>query len=155
VALLIAVVLAAAGLAGGCYSPDVPSCTVTCTGADSCVDGQTCRAGFCVEHGAPACNANMTTDGPAGGPTTSVMIQIAGHGHVVFGATIVCDSETVDLLGSGTCSVTVPQHVPVHATAIGANGAMFMTWTGACTGGMPACDFTPVGSALSLSPHFK
>lgn len=149
-ALLSRVALALSLAAAGCYDPATPSCTVTCTTGDTCARGQTCAGGFCVDDGATCTGAGPDAGGgPA--PTSSITIAIAGHGHVVFGSETVCDSEAA----AGTCTVRVPQHVPVHVTAVPASDSQFQSWAGACTGMQPTCDFTPAMPALMLAPKFK
>jgi hypothetical protein len=141
----------AVGLAG-CYAPDTRDCTVTCSGATDCADGQHCVGGYCIANDETmACSQNPETpDAPVA--TTMVHIMIGGHGHVVLGGSVVCDSVT----GSDNCTITVPQQL-AHAQAVAATDAVFETWMSPlCTvPDQPTCDFTPPPTMISIGVQFK
>lgn len=138
----------------GCYAPDLRDCTVTCTGAKDCANGQVCGAdGYCAAEGvAGSCGkaVDAAVDAP---PLIMLRVTAQGKGHI-------------DVVGTGTCTGTggmpadcvmqVSKNAQVIVRAITDNADMpFDKWTSqTCSGQGFSCTFKAV-SATTVSARFN
>jgi len=143
----------ALALLGGCYSPQVRDCTVTCTGVSECAAGQVCGDDhFCaapeVAGTCEAIDAGTTppddarVDAP---PDALVRVTLHVHvqekGKVAVTGVGICDQAT-----GGDCMYLVLRGAPLELTPIQVDKP-FEKWTGGPCDGEPAtCSITPTGN---------
>lgn len=148
--ILRASVASLVGIAGGCYSPELRDCTVTCSAAGDCADGQVCGADhYCAAPGiAGQCS---TLPGDAGGtirdggmdaPTivdaradatvwAAIDISVEGQGRVIVQNIASCEKAPPQ---NGSCTFYVPAGLAVTVHAQPYFEWHFDKWT------MAACD---------------
>jgi len=153
--LLRASVASLAAIAGGCYSPELRDCTVTCSAASDCADGQVCGDDqYCAAPGiAGRCSTLPGDAGPTirdGGadartivdarPDATVWaaidISIEGQGRVIVQNIATCEKTGPQ---NGSCTFYVPAGLAITVHAQPYFDWRFDKWT------MSACD--PVGGS--------
>lgn len=158
-------------LAGGCYSPELRDCTLTCSSASDCADGQLCGAdhfcaapeiaGHCssLPGDATGSDRDAGVDAPkivdaASDAATHValMISIEGQGRASVGSAT-CDQAAPQ---NGMCVISVPINQPVTVAATGYPGWRFDKWTTAVCASVPItlCTFSP-SAATPVGLKFK
>lgn len=128
--LLICVVIAIAG----CYQPAVSDCTVTCEAATDCVDGQTCRDGFCASDHA-TCGASTVLDARSTADAmrdADLCPQGCTNGTCVDGVCV------IDCTADGSCQddFTCPPNIPCRVECGGrysCDHKIFCGLASACT----------------------
>ena len=136
VALAFACVTSVASVAGGCYSPNLERCTVTCQGNETCPDNLTCQGdGFChATDDTTACGGGGGGGG-GGGDSGTQMAALAitvvgdGNGNVTSG-TPVLDCGTDD----NACTAQVPVGTRVTLDAEADSDSIFFGWSANCSG---------------------
>jgi hypothetical protein len=151
---------------GGCYSPDLRDCTVTCAGTAECASGQVCgndhfcaapaRAGSCAAppvpdagidargHRPPPPDAAPDAPPDAHGDTVQLAIHIDGQGLVKLENGGSCGNA--DLTPDTECTLVAPRGLPATLNAIGLDNQVFDRWT------TPTCAFQ--GATCVLVPWF-
>jgi hypothetical protein len=125
----------------GCYSPAARDCTVSCTAAKDCINGQVCGADhFCAAPDvAGHCSMTDASVPPADAPgprDVKLTVSIAGGGTVMIDGFSPC---TMDM-----CMLQVPVGVARTLTAVPVkDDKPFQMWMDGCTGAMPTCVLTP------------
>ncbi len=145
-ALAIRAVLAVLTV-GGCYSPEVRDCTVSCGAPTDCMGNQVCGAhGFCATEGV-ACSASMVDAGIDAAPETiTLRVKVNGTGKIVVAGIGECDDSE--------CMWQVPR-APVHLQAVQTDDDKpFERWVMTCTGTTPTCTFTPT-AATTVEAKFR
>jgi hypothetical protein len=161
--------IAAAGLAlgvalGGCYSPSLRDCTVSCGSASDCATGQVCGAdGMCaspavagrcarVDAGTPDAPARHDAGLPDAAGTVRLTVQITGKGAIAVEGAGTCTSQDPD---RGNCAYDVVAGVTLTAQAIPITPTdTFVMWSSnTCAGQGPHCLFTPV-AAMTITARF-
>jgi hypothetical protein len=160
----------AALVLGGCYSPSVRDCTVSCESPGNCASGQVCGSdGWCAApeiagrcamiaadagvHDARAIDASATRDAASDAPrAVALRVQIAGKGSVLIDGIGACSSKDPQR-GDCTYSVTAGLPLTVHAVEIELD-QQFAMWTSmTCAGESARCVFTPV-AATTIAARF-
>jgi hypothetical protein len=109
--------------AGGCYEPELRDCTLTCSSASDCADGQVCGDDqYCAAPGIAGRCASLPGDAGSnsrdGGIDARTIPDAATH--VTLTISIEGQGRTV-MLGTGTCDKAAPQNgmcmftVPIDA----------------------------------------
>lgn len=151
----------ALGLLGGCYSPQVRDCTVTCTGASECAAGQVCGDDhFCaapeVAGTCEAIDAGTTThdDAARADAAPDALVRITLHVHVMDdGKVVVPGVGTCDSATGGDCMYLVLRGALLELTAVQTDKP-FDKWTGGPCDGEPAtCSITPTAN-VSVTAKF-
>jgi len=145
---LVALALLAAG---GCYAPDLRDCTVTCSAADECADGQACNPqGFCTAEGVTcmAGGGSATVDAPSATRIT-LRVRVEGTGKVIVDGIGECaDSE---------CTWEVPAMVLRFTAQQLDADKPFERWTTANCGSavpQPSCMVT-AAAATTVGAKFR
>lgn len=150
--------IAAAGLAlgfplGGCYSPSLRDCTVSCGSANDCATGQVCGpdgmcaspeiAGRCARVDAGPPDAAL----PDATRTVRLTVQIMGKGSVAVEGIDTCSSGDAD---HGSCAYDVATGVPLTAQAMPITATdVFTMWSSmTCAGQSARCLFTPLAATV-------
>jgi hypothetical protein len=136
----------------GCYAPEARDCTLSCSAAKDCVNGQVCGADhFCAAPGV-AGHCSMTDAGPPpiDAPTEhdiTLTISIMGNGAVAVDGFAAC---TMDM-----CMVKLPIGVARTLTAQQTKpDKQFQMWMDGCSGAMPTCTVTPTAD-LHVGARFE
>jgi len=129
-----------------CYSPEARDCTVSCTAAKDCINGQVCGADhFCAAADvAGHCSAVDAAVRPSDGrhdalqdadDEVTLTLMIMGHGTVAVDAITSCGDN---------CKIKVPAGVMRTLTATPDDpDKPFQMWMNACSGTVPTCTLTP------------
>jgi hypothetical protein len=163
-------------LAGGCYSPQLRDCAVSCTAVADCAPGQVCGvdrlcaspdlAGRCLQLQEPDAWSEVAIDASTIGadaaihhdaaPATdaqlfvALTVTIAGRGTVTVSAIGSCN----DSAPQHTCTFPVPPGVQRTLDAIPADDQRFDKWTStACANQGPTCIVTPTAD-MTVSAKF-
>jgi hypothetical protein len=140
-------------LVGGCYSPDLRDCTVSCSGSDSCGSGEICGSdGYCASPEVAGTCANEmgsgsnpdTVDAATMTAMVNIHIMVTGDGAVSLNNSL---QMTCDHGGSanGDCMYAVASHSTAALLAVITSGSHpFMSWMGMeCMGSTSQqCQFT-------------
>lgn len=160
--------LALALLAGGCYSPAVRDCTITCEAANDCGNGQVCGAdhlcaspsiaGTCAQHpqdgGVDAPALHDAAAPPRDAPPLDAAMHVDMHVKIDGAGKVVVDNV-------GTCDTTAPSHGDCHySVLLGASVTLhaiettmkFDKWTGSCSGDSATCN---VDATAALDIHAR
>jgi hypothetical protein len=132
----------------GCYSPETLDCTVACSAANECTDGQVCGSdGFCAS---PAAAGHC--GGPDGGMVSSLValsVTLQGPGKVTIDGVGVCDDHD-------PCTFSVRTGMALELRASPSNDDKeFVQWTGACSGSSTTCALTPVMGMTQVGAKFE
>ncbi len=146
-------------LSAACYSPDLPSCTVTCESDADCGDGQRCSRHVCSREnvrcdgdpsGTDAAvvveDSPLEPDAPSA-PQTMLRIKIMEMGLVHIPGEADCDEMD--------CSYSVDRDVPLTLEAEPLDNRFFEKWEDACSGLLPSCTVTPSGFETRVTARFK
>jgi hypothetical protein len=143
---LKAIAFIAAALAG-CYSPEALDCTISCSAANECTDGQVCGSdGFCASPSAAG-----HCGGPDGGVTSSLValkVTLDGPGNVSVEGVGLCDEHD-------PCTYSVRNGSPLELRASANKDKEFVEWTGACSGSSSTCTLTPVTAMTQVGAKFE
>ena len=135
----------------GCYDPDALDCTVSCSAANECADGQVCGSdGFCA-----SVSAAGHCGGPDGGTASSLVslhVTIDGPGKVSIDGIGVCDSDTAE---HGGCTWSVPRAMTLSLKADPKHDHEFDAWTEGCSGDKATCALTPVTALTQVGAKFQ
>lgn len=135
--------LFAIALLAACYDPATTDCTVTCSGADDCANGQTCGSdGYC---------AGPDVAGDCVEPV-ELSIEIAGDGIVAIDGIGECNSRTAP---SHRCIYMVPPNQPRGLAATPNGDKDFKEWTSTCVGETATCVITPVTDLTRVGAKFE
>lgn len=148
---------------GGCYSPAVRDCLVSCTSPGDCVSGQICGDdGLCaIPKMAGRCASLSSDAGLPGDPTTNLdgsitvrlQVRITGEGSVAVEGRGTCSSQ-----GSqrGDCTYDIAPGIVQHVQAIEIRmNEPFTRWTSTtCIGQSASCTFIPLGPT-SITARFE
>lgn len=153
---------AAVGLA--CYEPELRDCTLTCSAASDCADGQVCGpdhfcaspelAGSCAARSRDAGVVDTKPDGPPAPPGhVPLAIEIDGKGQITVHGIGTCRESGPQ---NGSCLFLVPRATPITADAMPDGGWRFERWTTETCAGVSihTCTFTP-SMATTLGAKFK
>jgi len=153
---------------GGCYSPQLQDCSVTCEAAGDCASGQVCdEGGWCTapdqigtcperpDRMDAGVDADPTIDAPSdGGLTAALRILITGRGRVLVDPAGV-ECERFASGEGGDCTFLVPASEPQTLTAERSHpSSPFAGWTTEnCLGQDTVCTVTvnPPGVLVSAS----
>ncbi|HEY5926558.1 MAG TPA: hypothetical protein VIV11_32950 [Kofleriaceae bacterium] len=162
-------------LAGGCYAPELRDCTLTCSAATDCADGQVCDSeGFCAapeiagtcsslpghaggndrDAGIDAPKINDARPDAAPDAMTHVLlaITIESKGRVIVQTIGTCEQSGPQ---NGSCVFYVPRDVELTVQAQPYSDHRFDRWTTTTCMSAPAtCMFTPT-SATPLGVKFR
>lgn len=140
---------------GGCYSPVVRDCLVSCTSPGDCARGQICgRDGLCASpEVAGQCTSLLSdaglpgdaTTAPDGSTTGRLYVRITGQGSVAVEGHDTCSSQGPQ---HGNCAYDVVPGVAQHVQAIEIRPTdQFTRWTSpTCSDQGASCTFIPVGT---------
>ncbi len=166
----VAITVAIAG--GACYEPELRDCTLSCTAAADCADGQVCGsdhlcaapeiAGTCATmpggaggtgRDAGVVDAKMPDTRPDAATHVPLAISIAGKGRVTVHGIGTCDASQPQ---NGSCVLAVPRLVPLTVEATPYREWRFDRWTTAACAvvSINTCTFTPI-TATPLGAKFK
>jgi hypothetical protein len=159
-----------------CYTPELRDCTLACSTASDCADGQVCgddhfcagpaMAGHCSSAGTRDASAGATGDGGGGGmpvdaavppdappdaPTVGLLtIKIADHGSVVVQDVGTCDYT------AQPCVFSVPLDQDVVLAAFPSDDRRFDKWTeGPCKDSKLTVCFFPPSLAITASAKLR
>jgi len=124
----------------GCYSPEARDCTVSCTAATECINGQVCgKDHLCAAPSvAGHCNAVDGSVTPPDAHDQDVMLVIS----VMGGGTVSIDD--IGVCNNDMCQFPVPPHVTRNLTAsTDKPDKPFAMWMDACAGTTPTCSIVP------------
>lgn len=137
-------------LLAGCYSPDAVDCTVECSAADQCADGQICGPDkFCAAPDVAGMCNSQNTDEPQ---SVSLVITIEGKGRVTVDGAGTCDSDGPS---QGNCMFSVTAGVMRQLKALENKDREFISWTSTCSGSSSTCTLTPVMSLTQVGAKFE
>jgi hypothetical protein len=175
--------LALLAASSACYTPDLRDCTLACSSASDCADGQVCGddhfcagpevAGRCATHATRDASVGATSDaaegggGDGGGGGTLVDAAVpdappdaATHGVLTIsisghGSVVVQNVGTCEYEAS-PCQLSVPLSQDVVLAAFSSNNWKFDEWNaGPCNGReSPACIFQP-SLVMAVGAKFK
>jgi hypothetical protein len=158
-------------VANACYSPELRDCTLTCSAATDCADGQVCGsdhfcaapgiAGRCTslpgdagsrdrDAGTDAAKIDARPDAPA---YVALAISIEGKGRVVVQTIGTCEQVAPQ---NGHCTFPAPINMTVTAQAQAYSDQRFEKWTTAPCALTPlaTCTFTPA-AATTIGVKFR
>lgn len=143
---LARVAMLALVVTAGCYDPDLPDCTLTCNGNDSCGPGQVCgNDGYCA---APAVAG---TCGPAV-EMAQLVIRVDRKGRVTLdNPAFACESTG----GMQTCTTMVPKTgwTDLHAVR---TDKEFERWTSLrCAGQGETCHLLLGDPMIEVAAKFR
>lgn len=136
----------------GCYAPDLRDCTVTCSGAKDCANGQLCGTdGYCAAEGiAGSCGdaVDAAVDAPE---SVMLRVTVSGSGHVDVPGAGTCGKS-----GPPDCVMQVPKNAQVVVKAIADdNEKPFEKWTSVtCAEQSATCTFTAT-VATTVAAKFR
>jgi hypothetical protein len=137
-------------LLAGCYEPEAVDCTIECSAADQCADGQVCGPDhFCAAPDVAGTCAAMNSDEPQ---MVSLTIAIEGEGKVTVDGSGTCDSKGPS---QGSCMFNVTAGVARQLKAMPGKDREFVSWTATCTGTSSTCAITPVMSLTQVGAKFE
>jgi hypothetical protein len=137
-------------LCTGCYEPEAVDCTVECSAADECADGQVCGADhFCAAPEIAGACGMTNSDEPQ---MVSLVVAIDGDGKVTVEGFGNCDSDSPS---QGTCTFSVPAGVMRRLKAVEDDDREFVSWTSTCAGSSSSCTVTPVMSLTHVGAKFE
>jgi hypothetical protein len=129
-------------LLSACYDPDTVDCTITCSAADECAEGQVCDSdGFCA---APEIAGRCVE-------SVALEVHIDGDGKVSLDGIGECDSRTAD---DRTCTFSVHANQPRRLRAVPYDDRSFESWSSACSGETATCELTPVMELTRVGAKF-
>ena len=137
---------------GGCYTPDLRDCTVTCSAPGDCAGGQVCGAdGFCAASGvAGSCGKGALDAGIDAAPQVVLHVQVMGTGRVDVTGASSCGGN-----GPSDCMITVPKGpVTLHAVATDGDKPFDRWTTPNCTGQTSTCMFS-ANTSTTVGAKFK
>ena len=133
-----------AALLAGCYDPELRDCTVDCSSADECADGQVCGSdGMCA---APEAAGQCGGSAPS---RVSLRVTVDGHGEVVVDDRGSCVADEAPCMYSFVAGTTVT----LHARTLD-DEKPFEQWTGACAGQSATCSLAAT-AAMNVGARFK
>ncbi len=158
-------VIGAALALASCYSPSLRDCTVSCTAATDCANGQVCGSDHRCAAPAVSCSADAAVDAsprdaavdalpppPDSSPFVTLHVHVDGSGLVSVLAVGACDSMGPT---HGDCMYDVIAGVPLELDATPHAGFDFDSWSGGpCDQADASCTFTPTTN-VDLHARFK
>jgi hypothetical protein len=137
-------------LLAGCYEPESVDCTIECSAADQCAEGQVCGPDhFCADPDVAGTCGAMNSDEPH---MVSLAITIQGEGKVSVEHVGTCDSKGPT---QGSCMFNVTAGMARQLEAIAGKDREFVSWTSTCTGTSSTCSLTPVMSLTHVGAKFE
>jgi hypothetical protein len=153
---------------GGCYSPELRDCTVTCAMATDCAADQVCDPdGYCTAPSAAGTCARIAPidaaprdaddtsppiDAPLPRATLDVRTTGDGGGRIRITGIGVCDS----MQDGGDCTFTADANVVLAITAEPHPGARFDKWEGmTCKDQNETCSTVAVAPITFLAAKFR
>lgn len=138
------------GLLASCYQPELTDCTVACSGAGECADGQICGSdGMCA---APDIADHCAPEDGGVASSFSLHITIDGHGQVLVTGRTTCVSGG-DSHDPCTYPYAAGAVAELRAQRLG-DEKRFERWSGACMGEATTC-MVVMAAGASVGARFR